>query len=359
MPVEPGTDGARDRAATIKDVAAHAHVAVGTVSNALNHPDSVSPATRARVAAAIAELGYTPHEPARQLRAGRSRVIALVVPDLANPFFNDVAAGADDAADAHDAMVVVSSSASSADREARHLTRLARQRLLGLAITPISEPPWALLEEVQRHGTPVVLIDHTPDPERSAAVVTVDDHLGGRLVGEHLLSTGHQRITFLAPVFQQTRAREAGLREAVGERASIQVVRCPAMTMASGLDAAEQLLDPSRGGPTAVFAGNDLIAAGLIAGLQRRGLRVPEDVAVIGYDDVDLAAATAVPITTVRQPRHELGARAVARLLTAADVQSLDPLVSVLPPELVQRASSRRDVGCAEPRTPNQRAAHS
>jgi len=339
---QPTDESSRNRVVTSKDVAAHAQVSVGTVSNVLNRPDLVSPAARSRVQQAIAELGYVPHEQARQLRAGRSSVIALVVPDVANPFFNDVAAGADDVADAHGAMVVVSSSASSPEREARHLRRLAQQRLLGLAITPMFDPPWQLLDDIQRHGTPVVLIDHTPGPDHPMAVVTVDDLQGGRLVGEHLLAAGHQRITYLAPIFQQTVAREAGLRAGLAGAAAVEVIRCSAMTTAAGIEAAASLRGPTEGGPTAVFAGNDLIAVGLVAGLQRRGLRVPEDVAVVGYDDVEVAAATTVPLTTVRQPRHELGAQAVARLIAASGGEVEGGAVVVLRPELIERGSSQR-----------------
>ncbi len=174
-------------------------------------------ATRERVERAIADLGFVPNESARQLRRGTSSSIALVVPDLANPFFDDVAAGADAAADDAGAMVLVSSSAGSAAQELRHLRLLSRQRLLGLLITPLDEPPWAVLDEISRQGTPVVLVDHTPASRPDAAVVTVDDEEGGRLVGEHLLAAGH-RGSRSSRLFQQTQARLAGLRAAVGAR---------------------------------------------------------------------------------------------------------------------------------------------
>lgn len=336
------------RPVTIKDVAAHAGVAQGTVSNVLNNPEMVRPPTRRRVEEAIAKLGYIRNESARQLRMGTSRTIALVVPDIANPFFDDVAAGADDAADAADAMVMVCSSANSATREERHLRRLDGQRLLGVAITPLHEPPWQLLEDITAHGTPVVFIDFVPASSRatvgvgpSAAAgitaVTVDDHLGGFLAGQHLLEAGHRRIVFLAPVFQQTQDRLAGLREAVGEQGRIDVVRCAAMTIDAGARAARELLSgPGDSRPTAIFCGNDLIAVGVLGECQRRGVRVPQDLALVGYDDVDIAVHMSVPLTTIRQPRHLLGARAVKMLLGEAVGERL----SVFQPDLVVRASS-------------------
>lgn len=350
---EPGSSAphrgpAPVRSITIKDVAARAGVAQGTVSNVLNNPELVRPPTRRRVEEAITELGYLRNESARQLRMGTSRTIALVVPDIANPFFDDVAAGADDAADAADAMVVVCSSANSATREERHLRRLDGQRLLGVAITPLHEPPWQLLEDITAHGTPVVFIDFVPASSRApvavgpsaaaaTAAVTVDDHLGGFLGGQHLLEAGHRRITFLAPVFQQTQDRLAGLREAVGDLGRVDVVRCAAMTVDAGARAARDVLSgPHDSRPTAVFCGNDLIAVGVLGEFHRQGVRVPEEVALVGYDDVDIAAHMSVPITTIRQPRHLLGARAVRMLLGEAVGERL----SVFQPDLVVRASS-------------------
>lgn len=171
--------------------------------------------------------------------------------------------------------------------------------------------------------------------------MTVDDHLGGRLVGEHLPAAGHRRIIYLAPDFQQTRAREAGLREALGDRARVDLVRCSAMTLEAGASAVDDLLPGDGAGPTAVFCGNDLIALGLLGECLRRGVQVPHDIAVVGYDDIELSAAASVPITTVRQPRRELGARAVELLINDGGPGGPGHEAFLLRPELVVRASSR------------------
>src|SRR5262245_2615109 len=145
--------------ANIRDVALRAGVSIATVSNVLNHPEQVASATRKRVLDAIATLGYVRNDSARQLRAGRSRQIAIVVLDLANPFFTDVASGTEDAVEDRDVMVIVCNSGSDASRERRHLELLTEQRVGGVLITPVDSGSDPLLEQLVQRGTPVVLVD--------------------------------------------------------------------------------------------------------------------------------------------------------------------------------------------------------
>lgn len=328
--------------ATVKEVARRAGVSLGTVSNVLNRPEVVSDALRVRVEQAIAELGFVRNESARQLRAGVSRTIAVVVLDIANPFFTDVVAGAEEVAEAHDALVVLCNSANSADREARHLRRLQQQRVLGVLLTPVHDTASPVLQEVRRHGTPVVLVDRGA-PTRDQPSVAVDDVLGGRLAGEHLLMAGHRRLAFVGvpPGLRQVDDRLRGLREAVGAAAEVEVTISSGLSVRAGSQAAAQIFatSPDRR-PTAVFCANDLLALGVLNECVRRGVRVPEELAIVGYDDIGFAASASVPLTSVRQPRQLLGRTAVEVLLAHVDGHPVQQLV--FEPELVVRRSTAR-----------------
>ncbi|NAZ82599.1 substrate-binding domain-containing protein, partial [Kineococcus sp. R8] len=326
--------------ATVKEVARRAGVSLGTVSNVLNRPEVVSEQLRTRVQQAIDELGFVRNESARQLRAGVSRTIAMVVLDVANPFFTDVIAGAEELAEQHDALVVMCNSANSAEREARHLHRLDQQRVLGVLLTPVSGAPTAALRDVRAHGTPLVLVDRVAAvPEHPS--VAVDDVLGGRLAGEHLLGAGHRRIAFVGvpPGLRQVDDRRDGLRSAAG--GDVVDVHSSGMSVRAGSQAAARLLgDPPATRATAVFCANDLLALGVLNECVRRGVRVPDDLAIVGYDDIGFAATASVPLTSVRQPRQLLGRTAVELLL--AQVEGRPAQQVVFEPELVVRRSTSR-----------------
>jgi LacI family transcriptional regulator len=329
--------------AKIEDVAQHARVSVGTVSNVLNRPDAVSPATRERVVAAIADLGYVPHGAARTLKAGRSRMIGLVVPDITNPFFADVARGAEGFADRHDVIVTLYNSADSTAQELRYLNRIEEQRAEGVLVTPVRAAPPAL-EGIRRRGTPTVIIDRAPAGS-TVCSVSGDDIAGGALAAEHLLARGHTRLAFAGGplAMRQTAERLAGARERVEQAgARLEVLETPRLDVTGGRAAGIRLATrtPARR-PTAVFCANDLIALGVLQSVTREGLRIPDDLAIVGYDDIDYAAAAAVPLTSVRQPRQQLG-HAAAELLFAeiSATGGHDHRQIVFAPELVARRST-------------------
>lgn len=303
--------------ASVKDVARSAGVSVGTVSNVLNRPEGVSPALRERVERAIAELGFVRNESARQLRAGSSRTIAVVVLDVANPFFTDVVAGAEEVAEDHDALVIVCNSAGSAERESRHLLRLEQQRVMGVLLSPVRDAPSGAVVDVRRRGTPIVLVDRgTPDPDQSS--VAVDDVRGGVLAGEHLRSLGHRCVAYVGgPVgLRQVEERLQGLRAGIGD-VELRVVVSAGTSVRAGSQAAAGILGlPEDERPTAIFCANDLLAIGVLNECLRRGVSVPRDVSLVGYDDIAFAATTSVALTSVRQPRQLLGRTAAELLLT-------------------------------------------
>lgn len=325
--------------ASIKEVARHAGVSLGTVSNVLNRPEVVSESTRNRVIAAIEELGYVRNDSARQLRAGRSRTVAIVVLDVANPFFTDVVRGAEEAVEAAGAVLVVCNSGENADRERRHLDLLEEQRVQGVLITPVDSGRDSRLEQLVRRGTPVVLVDHGSG-QRDLCSVAVDDVLGGRLAGEHLRQQGHTLLAFVGGPLSipQVADRKRGFTRS-GE---VRVILTPNLTVAAGRRAGEQIAElPPGQRPTGVFCANDLLALGLLQEMTRRGLQVPQDVAIVGYDDIDFAAAAAVPLSSVRQPRARLGRTAAELLLEEAnEPEHHEHRHVVFKPELVPREST-------------------
>jgi LacI family transcriptional regulator len=331
---------------SIRDVAVRAGVSVGTVSNVLNRPEVVSPATRERVQAAIAALGFVRNESARQLRAGRSRTIGLVVLDIANPFFTDVARGVEDVANAQGLAVILCNSDDRPEKEAAYLDVLAEQRVQGVLITPTAELS-PNLESLRRRGVPVVLLDRQAGTADQCSVA-VDDVVGGRLAAAHLLERGHRRLAFigghsaLPQVQQRHRGVEAAVREVLGSTETLTVLAPEHLTVAGGREAGARIVGmPASVRPTAAVCANDLIALGLLQEMVRHEVRVPDEFAIVGYDDIDYAGAAAVPLTSVRKPRQELGAAAAELLLDEArSGGEHEHQQRVFLPELVVRESS-------------------
>lgn len=331
---------------SMKDVATRARVSLGTVSNVLNRPEVVADRTRKRVLAAIDDLGFVRNESARQLRGGDSRMLAYVVLDTGNPFFTDVEHGVHDTADAAGLSVFLCNSGQDPRREAAYLDLLQQQRVEGVLITPVdvADPQLRLLPQ---RGTPVVLVDARSPYHCS---VSVDDVLGGDLAITHLIDGGHRRIAFLGgPVtLPQVADRHVGARQAL-RRAGLAddaLVMLPtaALNLAEGRRAGARLAGlPARTRPTAAFCCNDLLALGLLQAAVELGLRVPDDLAIVGYDDIAFAEAAAVPLTSVAQPRRQLGCLAAEMLIDEArsDRATHEHRQVVLTPELIARTSSR------------------
>ncbi|MCB0910453.1 MAG: LacI family DNA-binding transcriptional regulator [Propionibacteriaceae bacterium] len=303
----------------MRDVAALAQVSVGTVSNVLNSPERVSEATRLRVQAAIDKLGWVPNESARQLRAGRSRSIGMVVMDIANPFFTDVARGAEELLYGAQYSVQIGNSDQDPVREVTLLERFEQQRVGGVLLAPIDDSAERMIR-LRRRGIPVVIVDRVGSAADFCSV-GVDDLAGGRLAGQHLLDRGHRRLAFVGgpSTLAQVRDRRRGIELAVeqaGADASLLAVSTPTLSLEAGVSSAGEIAAlPADERPTAVFAANDLVAIGLLQGFVTAGLQVPDDVAIIGYDDIAFAAAAAVPLSSVRQPREDIGRKSAELLV--------------------------------------------
>ena len=294
----------------------------------------------------MADLGFVRNESARQLRAGTSRTLAYVMLDGTNPFFHDVAQGIETAAEDADLSLFICNSNNRSTREQAHLDRLLEQRVQGILITPVDpDAPW--IDAVADRGVPLVIVDRTRDDERFCSVA-VDDVLGGRLAVEHLVDQGHRRVAFIGgpSSLGQVRERYAGAQQVWSDAGlpAEDLIELPTdgahrrrgtRVRASDWPACPPRDDrPPRSAPTT--CSRSACSSTRIGA----GLRVPEDLAIVGFDDIEFAAAAAVPLTSVRQPRQELG-RAAAQLVLAeaTDADHLHQRV-LFQPELVARAST-------------------
>lgn len=352
---------------SVRDVAQRAGVSVGTVSHVLNHPDRVATATRERVEAAIDDLGFVRSEAARRLRDGSSSLVGVVVLDISNPFFTEAARGIEDRLRADGCVPMLCSSDGEAERELEIMRILAGQDVRGVIVTP---GPATLdnLPVLTSRGIRVVLMDH-PAISEDLSTVVADDVAGARAAVAHLLGLGHRRIGFInGPArVRQARDRRAGVLEALADAGLDPVdalVEVEGVSAGTGFSAdagavgAAAILDGAVAGsvgvgtsgsvgsqgalaaagerPTALFCANDQLAIGAMRVVRARGLSIPEDMAIVGYDDVAVAGELITPLTSVRQPMRELGVTAADLLLTPeAGVQHI-----TFTPELVVREST-------------------
>lgn len=336
---------ASDPGAKLKDVAALAGVSVGTVSNVLNRPEQVSPEKKSRVLAAISQLGFVRNESARSLRSGSSRSLGMLVLDVRNPFFTDVALGAENVAEEHKYSFILANTAEDSRREQAYLDLFEQQRVQGILITPFGDV-LQRLETMRARGIPSVLVDRLGGSDRFCSI-SVDDVGGGRTALAHLLAAGSKRPAFVGGPFslQQVQDRYDGAAAAAAEAGvRLQLFETPNLKFERGRQAGELISDlQAAGRPDAVFAANDQLALGLLQSFTARGLRVPEDIAIIGFDDIDFASQSSIPLSSIRQPRQLIGERAAQLLFDEIDD---DPghvhSQVVFTPELVVRQSSRR-----------------
>jgi len=330
--------------ASIKDVAVHAGVSVGTVSNVLNHPSRVSSATVTRVQTSISELGFVRNDAARQLRAGESRTIALLVFDAANPFFTALARGAEDAATEEGYSVILANSSESQEREHSYLDLFEEQRVRGILVSPYGEVE-ERLSALKKFGIPSVLVDRVSEKQLFSSV-SVDDHAGGSIAAKHLLNLGRTKLGFVGGPLEipQVADRLQGAKDALRltPTATLTVFETSATTVLEGRRAGEEISAlPRDERPTALFAANDLVAIGLLQALVATGsLQVPEDIAIVGYDDIDFATSAIVPLTSIRQPSALMGETALKLLSEEALDPAQRPRRVVFQPELVIRDSA-------------------
>jgi DNA-binding LacI/PurR family transcriptional regulator len=302
---------------TVRQVAALAGVSTATVSRALAGA-SVNEALRGRVLEAATLLNYRPNRAARSLRGRRSLTVGVVIPDIQNSFFTGIVRGIEQVLEAETFTFLLGNSDGRPDRERVYLETLRSEGAAGFITVPSQSEP-ELYRELQAAGLPVVTLDRAA-PGLSVDHVTVTNQEGARAAVHHLLRLGHRRIGYVGgpPDLNVARERLAGYEQALQEAglaADRSLMRAGDFQQAGGLAAAQGLLDlPSP--PTAIFVANNLMTLGAYQALHERGLRIPSQVAVVGFDDMPWATALRPPLTAVMQPTFELG-KAAAQLLMA------------------------------------------
>lgn len=329
---------------TLRDVAERAGCSASTACRALADHEHIHPATRARVLAAAQELNYVPNRLARSLVRKRSELIGFVLFDVAHPFFAGVTRGIEDVTGGAGYDLVLSCSYRNQQQERNAVNLLSRLQADGFIITPVLEAT-DHLTQAQKSGLRLVVVGRTLI-DLGFASVSVDDHRAGLLVTSHLLALGHRTIGAVAGGHVGNRAEQQrilGYRQAlaqagVAHRPELEIT-VGANDIAAGRRAADLLLE--RGDlPRALMATNDLLAMGLLHRLRERGLSVPDDVAITGFDDIEFAEYAEVPLTTVRLPQFELGRRAAALLLDMLNEKGPEgPVQILLEPQLIVRKS--------------------
>jgi LacI family transcriptional regulator len=306
----------------------------------------VAPTTRQRVLEVIEETGFVRSKAAHQLRRGSSRTIGVVLLDIANPFFTEMVRGMEHALRDHGYVLILCSSDESHRRETSYLRVLEEHRVDGLLITPAARD-LSGVANVASHGIPTVLLDRD-GTEHGLCSVTVDDVRGGELAAGHLIERGHDHVVFVnGPTsIRQCADRRRGARRALKASRIAPVpllteLTVPALTARHGEEIVPEILGLPTA-PTAIMCANDLLALGVLRGVAAAGLAVPDQLSVIGYDDVTFASMLSPSLSSVRQPQYEMGAAAAELLLEEIGQARHEHRQVRFEPELVVRASTGR-----------------
>lgn len=302
---------------TIKDVAREAKLNISTVSRALNGAYGVHEKTRAHVIAVAARLGYQPNLLARSLVTGRSHSLALVVSDIRNPFFAEVARGAEDAARTGGYDLILCNSDFRADKQMKYVGSLLEKRIDGIMMNSVASLNRKQQEQLAVCGVPIVLLNRAI-PSKAFSTVCADNEVGGALAAQYLLTLGHRNIGHLTGPRRHGNMtdRKRGFLRSIrnsGMKAK-PVILHGENSFQGGHELAVQLLS-RKPRITAIFAANDVMAFGAMRAISEAGLHIPDDISIIGFDNIELSSIMYVPLTTIHQPKYEIGHAAVEVLL--------------------------------------------
>lgn len=327
--------------ASIKDVATRAGVSVATVSRVLNQNPRVKPHLRERILQAIAELDYQPSGIARNMRSQSVRVIGLIITDIQNPFFTALVRAVEDIAHQNQYTVLLGNSDEDVQKEELYIKVLSRERVAGVIIVPTGKDCYTTLRNLRIH---MVVADRKV-PGLVSDSVTIDNVGGAYQAATHLISLGHRRIGLVsAPLsvsvgLERRQGYEKALREQ-GLEVDETLIRTGDLRQSGGYQAALELLRLAPR-PTAIFAVNNLMTLGTFQAILESGLRIPDDISLIGFDDMLWFPLLTPPLTTVRQPTYQIGAEAARLLFRRLREGTEKPIETiVLKPELIIRGST-------------------
>lgn len=333
---------------SVNDVATLAGVSLGTVSNVLNRPERVTEATRARVERAIEMLGYVPNAAARSLKLGTAATIGLIVGDLTNSLFVDIARGAEGGAEDGRLHLMLANSDTRIDREQSYLSVFAQARVTGILMTLNDEAHFRTIAASAPRSIPLIVLNYTA-PTSQFCSVNVDNELGGYLAGRHLVETGRKHLVYVGgpSQLQAVVDRGRGFARAVDESPGVTMTTMTPdwINRADGWAIGRTLSAQVEAGEVdGIFAASDLLAAGIVQALSvSPQIRIPHDVAVVGYDNNQAAWDSPIPISTIAQPGEDLG-RLAALLVQEEAAESPghthEHVAVVLPPRLIERQSS-------------------
>jgi LacI family transcriptional regulator len=331
---------------TIREVAKSAGVSYATVSHVINNTRVVSPETRQRVLDAMAKLGYRPNALARSLRQGRTNTLGLVLPDSANPFFAEIGRSLEEETLNKGYSVFLCNTMLDPQRELFHVDVLSKRQVDGVIFVGAGDLGNAL-DFLVREDMPVVMINPNR-PNAQVDVVLSDHQLGGFLATQHLIQLGHTRIACIAGPSGSASSEE----RLNGYRSALKQARIPVDEKLvlrgddhskSGMDLTHSILRMTTR-PTAIFATNDLMALGVLRAAAEDGCSVPQDLAVVGYGNLELSEFTNPPLSTIAQPKNEMCVQTVGLLLERISQKGLPPRRLVLPPKLITRRSTGQTI---------------
>jgi Transcriptional regulators len=331
-------------AVTIKDIARESGVNISTVSRSLNGNYGVHRETRERVLAVANRLNYRPNRIARGLATGRSNTFGLVVSDIRNPFFAEVARGAEDAAYAVGCDVVLCNSDMDAHKQVRYMSSLLEKCVDGILMNSVAALGPGQQKLLSESGIPVVLLNRAGE-DRAFSSVSADNFQGGAIAGEYLAKLGHRTVAHLTgPKKHGTLSdRASGFLKGLDspQRGIAAVMIHGEQTMQGGYEMARELIR-SHKDATAIFAANDAIAFGVLRALLEARMRIPDDISLIGFDNVDLSGVVHPPLTTIHQPKYEIG-RAAIEMLVKQSKPGVAKAIEhrVMGVELMERESCR------------------
>jgi len=327
---------------TIKDIAKELGISASTVSRALSDSSLVNAETKRAIMKVAERLGYQRNELARALVMGSSGAVGLLVPDITNPFFSDIARGVGEVADRIGAGVILCNTAAKIDRELNYVQLMRRKRVDGLLLcsTTIKAP---YLNELEQAGIPFILVSRLPG-QRNVPFVITDDHAGAKLAVEHLVDLGHRHIGFIGGPenVQASRDRmDAYLTVLKNHGLAVRSDwKCYAgFTQAAGREAAQRMLSLSDR-PSAIFAANDVTALGVLEVAEGLGLQIPLDLSLVGYDDISYASLPRIQLTTIAQAAVEMGRIAANWLFEALEHPGIPGLHRTLTPRLMVRSTT-------------------
>jgi len=339
---------------TIKDIASRAGVSSATVSHTINKTRFVSDGIRERVLKAMNELGYSPNHLARSLRQGQTKTIGLILPDCSNPYFAELGRAIEKAAFKSNYNIILCNTENKPEKELFYINILSQKQVDGMIFVSTGDDS-ENLDQIIKKNIVFVMIDREIFTENKNRIllVSTDHFTGGKIATEYIINLGHQRIGCLTGphMLSSSILREEGYRQALKD-AKIPVderyIINGNFDAESGYTEVKNLMSASQP-PTAILACNDLNAMGIIRGAVELGLNIPHDLSIVGFDDIDLAAFTTPPLTTISQPKEDIAESAMEMLISALNKDSISNNKITLNTSLVERDS------CASPKLKNPR----